>query len=173
MQLAHISIFSFFFSWHLWSVLSSLGYSHTHPSCLASLHCSYSAQLESLGAWQWAVFIAQHIEDPVLRCSMVEGVVNRHCSSDEELSEKEKFLIEKLSVPQQIVYCAKVGYSSVRVLSIYSLTVPPLSPLSHPPHRLNVLNMRGYIVSKPFILLMVICGMNLKMLSLNMLPLKQ
>lgn len=101
------------FSWHLWSVLSSLGYSHTHPSFLASLHCNYSAQLESMGAWQWAVFVAQHIEDPVLRYRTVEGVVSRHCTSEEKLNEQEQFVIDELSVSRCVVYKAKVGSSIV------------------------------------------------------------
>ena len=55
------------------------------------------------------MFVAQHIEDPVLRCRVVEGVVNRHCSSSEKLTENEQFLIEKLSISQHIVYRSKVS----------------------------------------------------------------
>lgn len=30
---------------------------------LAHLHTSYAAQLENAGLWQWAVFVALHMED--------------------------------------------------------------------------------------------------------------
>lgn len=142
-------------------MLSSIGYSHTHPSYLASLHCSYSAQLESLGAWQWAVFVAQHIEDPVLRCHTVEGVVSRHCTSNEELNEQEQFVIDKLSVSRCVVYKAKVHM-------IRTILPDPFSYVFRP----YVLNTMDYIHSRPFIWWRRVCGMKHMKSSSNMLHLK-
>ena len=60
------------YSWHLWAVLSALGYTHMYPTRLAQLHTSFASQLESSGQWQWAVFVLLHLEDPVLcRCVCV------------------------------------------------------------------------------------------------------
>jgi nuclear pore complex protein Nup98-Nup96 len=43
--------------------LISLNYTYISKECLENLHESYAAQLQSIGLWQWAVFILMHIED--------------------------------------------------------------------------------------------------------------
>ena len=103
----------FIISWHLWSLLSSLGYNHVSPSFLLSLHTSFMAQLEAAGLWEWAVFVAMHVQSPIDRKQLVEGILYRHCGSqeseeDDDLNDKEVFVIEKLLVPQELVYAAKV-----------------------------------------------------------------
>ena len=55
------------------------------------------------------MFVAQHLNDPVARCRVVEGVVSRHCCHGNELTENERFVIEKLSVSKELIYQAKVG----------------------------------------------------------------
>lgn len=50
-------------SWHLWSVLQALHYSHLSTSRQGLLHSSYAAQLESAGLWHLAIFILLHIPD--------------------------------------------------------------------------------------------------------------
>lgn len=55
----HIS----FFSWHLYQILLSVGYSHLSEYYASYLHTSYAAQLEAMGLWQWAVFVLMHIQD--------------------------------------------------------------------------------------------------------------
>ncbi|XP_019852669.1 PREDICTED: nuclear pore complex protein Nup98-Nup96 isoform X2 [Amphimedon queenslandica] len=103
-------------SWHLWSMLSSLGYNHAPPSFLLSLHTSFSAQLEAVGLWEWAVFVALHVHSPTDRRQLVESILYRHCEfreseedteEDGDLNDKEVFVIEKLLVPQELVYAAK------------------------------------------------------------------
>ena len=55
------------------------------------------------------MFVAQHIEDPVLRGRVVEGVAYRQCSSSREPTEEENFLLKDLGVSKQVVYQAKVS----------------------------------------------------------------
>ena len=74
---------------------------------MASLHCHFAAQLESMGAWPWAVFVAQHLEMSTYRYKLVREILYRHCSS-EDLTENEVFIIEELHVPYQLVFEAKV-----------------------------------------------------------------
>lgn len=100
---------SVYFSWHLWSVLSAFGYSHTSSSFLVSLHTSFSAQLEAAGLWQWAVFVVQHVDTPTDRYQLVREILCRHCLSNGEPTEEEGFVIEELQVPKELVYLAKVS----------------------------------------------------------------
>jgi hypothetical protein len=55
----------FLYSWHLWCVLNALEYEHLSEYMRCSLCCSYASQLESLGLWQWAVYVLMHLNNPV------------------------------------------------------------------------------------------------------------
>lgn len=52
-------------SWHLLQVLQSVQAQYRHLSAYntACLHLSFAAQLESIGMWEWAVFVVLHLED--------------------------------------------------------------------------------------------------------------
>ena len=76
---------------------------------MISLHHSFASQLESIEAWQWAVFVLMHIEDAELRGRAVENVLYRHCSSEVEPTEQERFVLEDLKVSKQCVYQAKAS----------------------------------------------------------------
>ena len=77
------------------------------PTREAQLHVSFSAQLEHEGAWQWAVFPLQHIPDSTLMENAIRELLTRNCSSSEEPSEQELFVIEQLHVAKEWVYTAK------------------------------------------------------------------
>ncbi|NXO01677.1 NUP98 protein, partial [Rhinopomastus cyanomelas] len=47
-------------SWHLWEVLRALNYSHLLGQSRGLLGAGYSAQLESEGLWEWAIFVLLH-----------------------------------------------------------------------------------------------------------------
>ena len=55
------------------------------------------------------MFVAQHLEDPVLRSKTIEGIVCRQCSFAEDLTDQEDFLINQLHISCEIVYQAKVS----------------------------------------------------------------
>lgn len=94
-------------SWFLLSLLTSLDYAHLHPTKLAQLHISFACQLERCCLWQWAIFVLLHINQPTLREAAVRRVLCQHCTSDEELTEQETFIVEKLRIPKNWVYGAK------------------------------------------------------------------
>ena len=77
------------------------------PTRQTQLHTSFSSQLECEGMWQWAVFVLQHITDPILMEGAVRELLARNCSSSEELDVREMFVIEQLYVPREWVYGEK------------------------------------------------------------------
>lgn len=50
-------------SWHLWSVLQALHYTHLSPARQGLIHTSYAAQLESAGLWDMAIYVLLHISE--------------------------------------------------------------------------------------------------------------
>ncbi|XP_069496441.1 nuclear pore complex protein Nup98-Nup96 isoform X2 [Ambystoma mexicanum] len=96
-------------SWHLWTVLQSLNYTHLSEQCQGVLHASYAAQLENVGLWEWAIFVLLHIKNAHMRERAVRELLNRHCALCEtpESQEKETFLIQVLCVPAQWIHEAK------------------------------------------------------------------
>uniref|UniRef100_A0A665U9F8 Nuclear pore complex protein Nup98-Nup96 n=1 Tax=Echeneis naucrates TaxID=173247 RepID=A0A665U9F8_ECHNA len=96
-------------SWHLWGVLQGLHYSHLSASRQGLLHASYAAQLESAGLWHMAVFILLHIPDHMYRERAVREVLTLHCPLQEtdESAQRERFLIERLLIPEQWIHEAK------------------------------------------------------------------
>ncbi|XP_068187416.1 nuclear pore complex protein Nup98-Nup96 [Antennarius striatus] len=96
-------------SWHLWSVLQALHYTHLSASRQGLLHASYAAQLESAGLWHMAVFILLHIPDHVQRERAVREVLTLHCplQETEESVQRERFLTERLLVPEGWIHEAK------------------------------------------------------------------
>jgi len=56
-----ISLTYHLFSWQLSHVLQALEFTHLSEYHSAMLCTNFAAQLESMGLWQWAVFILMHI----------------------------------------------------------------------------------------------------------------
>uniref|UniRef100_A0A2S2R5G1 Nuclear pore complex protein Nup98-Nup96 n=1 Tax=Sipha flava TaxID=143950 RepID=A0A2S2R5G1_9HEMI len=101
------------FSWLLYNTLQSLGYTQMTDTYANQLHSNFASQLVSHGLWHWAVFILLHIKDDQLRESSVEEVIGRNVDLPEGdiediiLSEKEKFVVEKLNIEHELIYNAK------------------------------------------------------------------
>ncbi|XP_058483731.1 nuclear pore complex protein Nup98-Nup96 isoform X1 [Solea solea] len=96
-------------SWHLWGVLQALHYTHLSASRQGLLHASYAAQLESAGLWHMAIFILLHIPDHTQRERAVRDMLTLHCPLQEtdESARRERFLTERLLVPEQWIHEAK------------------------------------------------------------------
>ncbi|XP_067131060.1 nuclear pore complex protein Nup98-Nup96-like [Centruroides vittatus] len=96
-------------SWLLSQVLQSLGYENIPVHLMDTLHCNFSSQLESIGLWHWAVFIALHISDSARRQALVMDLLYRYISldSNEEDIAIENFLIERLRIPKHWIFSAK------------------------------------------------------------------
>ncbi|KAM9331933.1 nuclear pore complex protein Nup98-Nup96 isoform 2-T2 [Pholidichthys leucotaenia] len=114
-------------SWHLWGVLQSLNYTHLSPQRQGLLHSSYAAQLESRGLWHLAVFILLHIPDHTQRERAVQEVLALHCplQETEESARRERFLTERLLVPEAWIHRAKAtrarrhGHRHLQALHLY------------------------------------------------------
>ncbi|KAL8559558.1 hypothetical protein ACOMHN_018721 [Nucella lapillus] len=96
-------------SWHLHCVLQVLDFHHLSAYHSASLHANYTAQLESVGLWHWALFPLLHIHHPTQRESAIKELLGRHVelSDTEEFTEQEQFVIERLHLPPPWIHCAK------------------------------------------------------------------
>ncbi|XP_053312712.1 nuclear pore complex protein Nup98-Nup96 isoform X2 [Spea bombifrons] len=96
-------------SWHLWMVMQALRYTHLSEEGQGLLHASYAAQLESVGLWEWAVFVLLHIAKADVRESAVRELITRHCGLRQtaESLAKEAFLVTKLAVPAAWIHEAK------------------------------------------------------------------
>ncbi|XP_050416506.2 nuclear pore complex protein Nup98-Nup96 isoform X1 [Patella vulgata] len=96
-------------SWHLLQVLQGLNYHHLSPYLTAAIHISFSAQLESIGLWEWAVFVVLHIHEAQSRIEAVKSLLTRHVelSTDNDYIEKESFILEELLVPSIWIHEAK------------------------------------------------------------------
>ncbi|XP_052793615.1 nuclear pore complex protein Nup98-Nup96-like [Mya arenaria] len=96
-------------SWHLGQVMESLSFRHLSSYQRASLHMNFASHLESLGLWEWAVFVALHIDNSVSRENVVHGLLCRHVQLEggESYMEREELLRGKLHVPTEWIHSAK------------------------------------------------------------------
>uniref|UniRef100_A0A4W5LLJ3 Nuclear pore complex protein Nup98-Nup96 n=1 Tax=Hucho hucho TaxID=62062 RepID=A0A4W5LLJ3_9TELE len=96
-------------SWHLWSVLQALHYTHLSHARQGLIHTSYAAQLESAGLWDMAIYVLLHIPEDMLRERAVREMLQLHCPllETEESAQKEHFLTERLLIPEQWLHLAK------------------------------------------------------------------
>ena len=75
---------------------------------LEDLHMDFAAQLESMGLWQWSVFVLLHLENPQKRSKLVRDCLSRNViPSNEESAEKEVFLQDRLGIPLKWIAAAK------------------------------------------------------------------
>ncbi|CAI8057887.1 Nuclear pore complex protein Nup98-Nup96 [Geodia barretti] len=104
-------------SWHLWSVLHSLYYTHLHASSLSLLHLSFSSQLESVGLWHWAVFVLLHLPLPAAREESVRAVMMRGCSASEEMTDEEVCVCDLLiPTPSPTAYLINNFVHTLKIL---------------------------------------------------------
>lgn len=110
--------------WHLWRVLTALGYAHLAPARQAQLHTEFADQLERAGLWEWAAFVLLHLPDASRRYAATRALLDRRVGEAEadvdaeaeggmEVAgdrerERERFLVERLHVPPLWIYEAKV-----------------------------------------------------------------
>lgn len=96
-------------SWHLWMILQALNYSHLSLQRQGLLHTSYASQLESVGLWEWSVFVLLHITDVQIREKAVRELLSRHCllCETEDSQKKEQFLTQQLHIPKEWIHEAK------------------------------------------------------------------
>ena len=77
-------------------------------------HLDFAMQLEAMGLWHWAIFVILHLQDPHKRSKLAKEILGRNVlPSDDESSEREVFLQERLGVPTSWIAEAKATRASV------------------------------------------------------------
>ncbi|XP_004537879.1 nuclear pore complex protein Nup98-Nup96 [Ceratitis capitata] len=96
-------------SWLLLQTLEAIGYRHCSVLSESQLHVGFASQLENYDLWEWAIFVLLHIKDRNQRELSVQNALYRYVSvsKDVALSEKEKFVINNLGVPEKWIDYAK------------------------------------------------------------------
>ncbi|XP_054734622.1 nuclear pore complex protein Nup98-Nup96 [Anastrepha obliqua] len=96
-------------SWLLLQTLEAIGYRHCSELSESQLHVGFASQLENYDLWEWAIFVLLHIKDRNQRELAVQNVLYRYVSVSKSvaLSEKEKFVINNLGVPEKWIDYAK------------------------------------------------------------------
>lgn len=64
-------------SWHLWSLLRSLGYNTMSPAAEQRLHTAYSSLLCAFELWHLAIFVLSHISHDQCRSAAIREVLDR------------------------------------------------------------------------------------------------
>ncbi|KAF9127662.1 hypothetical protein BGW39_005698 [Mortierella sp. 14UC] len=123
-------------SWIFYMVLTqSLHISGFRSASSHSKICEdFMFQLENLGLWEWAVFVALHLETASAREAAVRQVLERHVRLDyceateteEAIEERKKveFVIQSLLIPEGWVWAAKANrakYEGSRAQEVYGL----------------------------------------------------
>ena len=75
----------------------------------SQLHVGFAAQLENYGLWEWAIFVLLHIKERNQREIAVQNILYRYVSASNEttLTDKERFVIRNLGVPEKWIDYAK------------------------------------------------------------------
>ncbi|XP_075145470.1 nuclear pore complex protein Nup98-96 [Haematobia irritans] len=96
-------------SWLLLQTLEALGYRHCSELSESQLHVGFASQLENNGLWEWAIFVLLHIKEKNQRELAVQNILYRYVtvSKDVALTDREKFVINNLGVPEKWIDYAK------------------------------------------------------------------
>ncbi|KAH8268625.1 hypothetical protein KR026_010539 [Drosophila bipectinata] len=96
-------------SWLLLQTLRALGYRHCSVPTEARLTVDFASQLENEGLWHWAIFVLMHIKRRPQRERAVQNMLERNVSVSAKvaLNHEEKFVIDKLGVPESWLDYAK------------------------------------------------------------------
>jgi nuclear pore complex protein Nup98-Nup96 len=96
-------------SFLLLQTLDTLGYHHISELSRAKIYTSLADQLENNGLWHWAIFVLLHLRDTRRRELCIQQILYRYVELTKNVDylEKEKFVIDGLSVPAKWIYWAK------------------------------------------------------------------
>ncbi|KAF8935661.1 hypothetical protein BGZ52_007592 [Haplosporangium bisporale] len=130
-------------SWQFYMVLTqSLGVASFGSDSSHAIICNnFMSQLENLGLWQWAVFIALHLETSESREAAVRSLLERHIEIPRPLSSTghsssielesiagngthTSFLLKDLKIPEEWLWTARATQANYRgdlSLEVYSL----------------------------------------------------
>ncbi|XP_018331489.1 nuclear pore complex protein Nup98-Nup96 isoform X2 [Agrilus planipennis] len=96
-------------SWFLMNTFEALDIGKITQDTKNYVHISFSNQLESMGYWQWAIFVLLFLKDENIRQNLIIKILERHLTSDltEETLEMEEFLVNEFSIPSDWIHRTK------------------------------------------------------------------
>ncbi|KAG5889547.1 hypothetical protein JTB14_024955 [Gonioctena quinquepunctata] len=96
-------------SWLLLQLFLSLDVGIIENSEKNKLCTSFSNQLESLGEWEWAIFVLLHLEDNSLKQNLVMGILDRNLSPDTDKAtlDAENELVNRMQIPPSWIHLVK------------------------------------------------------------------
>lgn len=99
-------------SWLLLQLFLSLDVGLIEQSEVNHLCTSFSAQLEDLGLWEWAVFVLLYLEDNSTKANLVMGILDRNLSIDDgDLNEGQREAVElvvnDMKLPPEWIHTVK------------------------------------------------------------------
>ncbi|CAG9854284.1 unnamed protein product [Phyllotreta striolata] len=99
----------YWLGWLLLQLFTSLDVGIMEDSEKVKLCTSFSNQLESLGEWEWAIFVLLHLEDDSIKRNLVLGILDRNLSCDVNKStiKVENNLVNKMRVPSEWIHSVK------------------------------------------------------------------
>lgn len=108
------------FYWHLFCVLESIDIikgdlTKDASSAVARTITTYINELESIGGLaHWAVYVALHIEDNMLRDTVVKDLLSIYAEEWQEDDQVVAFFVEKLGMPVQFLEEAKSTFAAAQ-----------------------------------------------------------
>lgn len=104
-------------SFLLFQTLDTLGYHHLSDSCRLKILSSLAEQLEANGMWEWSIWVMLHMTEKNHREIATQQLLYRHIridgeSEDGTYTEKEKFIVESLMIPEKWISFAKAVRAS-------------------------------------------------------------
>ncbi|KAJ8950741.1 hypothetical protein NQ318_011234 [Aromia moschata] len=96
-------------SWLLLQLFLSLDVGLIESSEKTKLCTSFSNQLESLGKWEWAIFVLLYLDDNDLKKNLVTGILDRNLSpeNDKQTLDIQDDLVNKMHVPATWIHSVK------------------------------------------------------------------
>lgn len=103
------TIFSLFCSWLQLQLFLALEVGIIETSEKDKLCTSFSNQLESVGHWEWAIFVLLYLEDNLIKKNLIIGILDRNLSADVDKSSarSEDILINKMRLPAEWIHVVK------------------------------------------------------------------
>ena len=106
-NLQKIRSFHSLFSWFLSQAIRSLSYTHLSQCSRAQLNLDFATLLESLGMWNWAIFVLQHNPNTAARDHAVKEMLQRCVIACTEMTKTKKIEILRA------VYVVELSWASI------------------------------------------------------------
>ncbi|XP_018566135.1 nuclear pore complex protein Nup98-Nup96 [Anoplophora glabripennis] len=100
-------------SWLLLQLFLSLDVGLIEDAEITKLCTSFSNQLESLGKWEWAIFVLLYLKDNALKRNLVTAILDRNLSAetDRKTLDSQSDLVNRMRLPPEWIHGVKAEKS--------------------------------------------------------------